>query len=136
MQPIHGKLSRHRLNRSRKVDVIGAYLDRGFFYSGGHLEGIEGLLMNPDGTPAFNSDKGLEWVGLLQSFDTFGAADFLTQGDLDRFKPRQVGYLIDSTTNRETIADAIGSQNLVIDSWPVYGWESGRIRFSEPGLFE
>jgi ABC-type glycerol-3-phosphate transport system substrate-binding protein len=102
-------------------DVIGAYLDRSFFFSGGHLEGLGGSLMHPDGTPAFNSEKGLEWVGLLQSFEEAGAADFLTDSDVERFKEQRVGYLIELTANRETIADAIGSQNLSVDRWPSFG---------------
>jgi ABC-type glycerol-3-phosphate transport system substrate-binding protein len=77
--------------------------------------------MHPDGTPAFNSEKGLEWVGLLQSFEEAGAADFLTDSDVERFKEQRVGYLIELTTNRETIADAIGSQNLSVDRWPSFG---------------
>ena len=46
---------------------IGAYLERSFFFSGGHLEGIGGQLMDEDGLPAFNDQKGLEWLALLSS---------------------------------------------------------------------
>lgn len=102
-------------------EVIGGYLERGFYFSGGHLEGLGGLLINPDDTPAFNSEKGMEWLALLQSFEFAGATDFLTENDLERFMRGQVGYVIGLTTNREQLADAIGSQNLEIDPWPSFG---------------
>jgi maltose-binding protein MalE len=102
-------------------DQVGAFLDRGFYYSGGHLLGIGGELMNPDGTPAFNSDKGLDWIDLLISFDQTGPTDFLTNQDFERFGQGLAGYLIETASNREALADQIGSQRLVIDRWPAYG---------------
>jgi maltose-binding protein MalE len=106
-------------------DQVGAFLDRGFYYSGGHLLGIGGELMNSDGTPAFNSDKGLEWIDLLISFDQAGPTDFLTNQDLERFSQGLAGYVIETTSNRQALADQIGSQNLEIDRWPVVG--AGRL---------
>jgi ABC-type glycerol-3-phosphate transport system substrate-binding protein len=50
-------------------DVVGAHLERGFFFSGGHLEGIGGELMDGEGNPQFNSEKGVEWIDLLRSFE-------------------------------------------------------------------
>lgn len=106
-------------------DRVGAFLDRGFYYSGGHLLGIGGALMNTDGTPAFNSDKGLEWIDLLLAFDQAGPTDFLTNQDFERFVQGLAGYLIETTSNREALADQIGSQSLVIDRWPVV--DEGRL---------
>ncbi len=102
-------------------DQVGAFLDRGFYYSGGHLLGIGGQLMNPDGSPAFNSDKGLDWIDLLISFDQAGPTDFLTNQDFERFGQGLAGYLIETASNREALADQIGSQSLVIDRWPAFG---------------
>ncbi len=99
-------------------EVIGAYLDRGFYYSAGHLYANGGALFNPDGSPAFNSPEGLEWISLLQSFETAGPVDFLTDNDIERFKQSLVGFVVGTTTAREQLAEAVGSTNLKIDRWP------------------
>ena len=101
-------------------EQIGAFLDRGFYFSGAHLEALGGDLMNPDGTPAFNSEKGLEWVSLLQSYEDAGPTDFLTEQDVERFQLGQVGFMIGQSGIREALADQLGSQNLAIDPWPAY----------------
>ena len=102
-------------------DVVGADLDRGFFFSAGHLYGLGGKLMTPDGAPAFNSDKGVEWLNLLSAFDQAGPTEYFTDNDLNLFKAGRVGFIIDGTWNRKDLADAIGSDNLAIDQWPLYG---------------
>lgn len=101
-------------------EQIGAFLDRGFYYSGANLEALGGDLMYPDGTPAFNSEQGLEWVALLQSYENAGPTDFLTEQDIERFQLGQVGYIIAQSGIREALADQLGSQNLAIDPWPQY----------------
>ncbi len=115
-------------------DRVGAFLDRGFYFSGAHLLGLGGEIMNPDGTPAFNTEKGDEWLNLLISFDEAGPTDFLTTQDSERFGQGLVGTIFDTAANREKLADLIGSQNLAIDSWPFYG--EGRLSgFLIPQLF-
>jgi len=101
-------------------EEVGAFLDRGFYYSGGHLAGLGGTLINADGTPAFNSEEGLDWLELLISYEKAGPTDFLTSADFERFKLGQVGYLIENTTNREALKEAIGPLSLAIDPWPSY----------------
>jgi ABC-type glycerol-3-phosphate transport system substrate-binding protein len=101
-------------------EQIGAFLDRGFYYSGANLEALGGLLMNADGKPAFNSEEGLEWVSLLQAYENAGPTDFLTELDIERFQLGQVGFIIAQSDIREALADQLGSQNLEIDPWPAY----------------
>ena len=101
-------------------DVIGAFLERSFFYSGGHLAGLGGRLMDSEEAPAFNNEKGLEWLELLKKFEDAGPTDFYTDADLDRFKQGKVGWIIDGTWNMHSLAEAIGADKLAIDPWPAY----------------
>jgi maltose-binding protein MalE len=111
-------------------DFIGAVLERSFFYSGANLNGIGGTLMDTNGNPAFNNDKGLEWVDLLQAYNQVGPTEFLNDNDLERFKTGKVGFVIDGTWNMSSLADAIGPDFLTIDPWPSYqnGYMSGYVQ--------
>ncbi len=103
--------------------LVGSYLERGFYYSGAHLEGIGGQWSDAEGNPLFNQDdykKALEWVSLLQSFNQIGPTNFNDNHDLDLFEQGKAGIIIDGTWNREILAAAIGEQNLSIDPWPAY----------------
>ncbi len=102
-------------------DTIGAVLERGFFYSGGHLYGIGGSLLGDDGLPEFNDVKGIEWVNLLQDFELTGATTYLSDRDLELFREGRVGIVIDGTWNLDDLAEAVGEQDLMIDPWPTYG---------------
>jgi maltose-binding protein MalE len=101
-------------------DTIGAFLERSFFYSGGHLIGLGGQLMDTNGAPAFNNEKGLEWLELLNKFEDAGPTDFYTDADLERFKQGKVGWIIDGTWNMYSLAESIGADKLAIDPWPTY----------------
>jgi len=111
-------------------DDIGAVLERSFFYSGAHLQGIGGRLMDEDGLPAFNDPKGLEWIDLLLAFDLAGPTNYFTDEDLELFKSGRVGWIIDGTWNLDELAEAIGADKLAIDAWPTYqdGRLSGYVR--------
>ena len=99
---------------------LGAVLDRSFFFSGAHLIGLGGSLMTAEAKPDFNSEMGLAWVGLLQSYDQAGAAEFFTENDSNMFKEGRVGFIIDGTWNRNSLAEAVGADNLAIDPWPIH----------------
>ena len=101
-------------------ETFGALLDRGLFYSGGHLEGIGGQLMNPDGSPAFNGEKGLAWVQLLQEFEKAGPTEYAQENDIQLFLENRLGLMIESSHRLEDLAEAIGAENLAIDPWPIY----------------
>lgn len=100
--------------------TLGSVLDRSFFFSGAHLIGLGGSLMTEEGKPGFNNERGLDWVGLLQAYDQAGAAEFFTDNDLNMFKEGRVGFIIDGTWNRTSLAETIGEDNLAIDPWPIH----------------
>lgn len=106
---------------SSQGDVIGAYLERSFFYSGAHLSGIGGQLIDENNLPGFNNGKGIEWLELLKLFEQAGPTCFFSDDDLERFKAGKVGWIIDGTWNISVLEDAIGGDKLAIDPWPVYG---------------
>ena len=99
-------------------EIVGANLDRGFFFAAGHLNGVGGLLMDEDGNPLFNDAKGVEWVNLLNSFSQAGPTESYTDNDLNLFKAGQAGIIIDNTWNMASLAEAIGADKLSIDPWP------------------
>lgn len=115
---------------STQGEEIGAILERSFFYSGAHLEGIGGQLMGNDYLPAFNDPFGLAWINLLKRFEEAGPPNYYTDEDLQRFKEGNVGWIIDGTWNMQELAEAIGAKNLAIDPWPRYedGHLSGYVR--------
>jgi maltose-binding protein MalE len=101
--------------------TVGAFLERSFFFSAAHLVGIGGQLMDQQGNPRFNDQKGVEWLRLLDSFREAGPVEFSAHRDLDYFMKGKAGIIIDGTWNLDRLADAIGRQNLAIDPWPSYG---------------
>jgi|GEM_PF-412965 len=107
-------------------DIVGANLERGFFFSGAHLEGIGGAMMDANGDPLFNDDKGVEWLNLLSSFGDAGPTEYYTDNDVNLFKASKVGIIIGSTLDTAGLAEAIGADKLVIDPWPAFG-EEGRL---------
>jgi len=101
-----------------KDDIVGANLERGFFFSAAHLHGVGGVLMDADGDPTFNTEKGVEWINLLNSFTDAGPAEYSTDNDVNLFKAGKAGIIIDGTWNIAGLAEAIGAENLAIDPWP------------------
>ena len=101
-------------------DVIGAYLDRSYYYSGGHLEGLGGRLMDESGMPMFNNEQGLNWLELLQSFELAGPTDYYSDQDFQQFIEGRVGFVIDSTQRRTELVEGMGTERIVIDPWPLY----------------
>ena len=97
---------------------IGAVLERSFFYSGAHLEGLGGRLMDENGLPAFNDEKGLAWIETLRSLEQAGPPNFQNDDDLEAFKQDRVGWIIDGTWNQQALAEAIGIERLAVDPWP------------------
>jgi arabinogalactan oligomer / maltooligosaccharide transport system substrate-binding protein len=106
-----------------KGETVGAYLERGFFYSAGHLYGLGGELMKENGEPAFDADNyhfGIAWLDLLKSFERLGPVEYNNDQDLNLFKEGRVGLIIDGTWNMQSLVDALGQDNLAIDAWPKY----------------
>jgi ABC-type glycerol-3-phosphate transport system substrate-binding protein len=100
---------------------LGAYFDRGAFYSAGNLAGLGGGLMDADQNPIFNRPAGLAWFDLLEAYDVAGAAGINTNRDLELFQSGRIGFIIETTGQIPALADALGSENLAIDPWPAFG---------------
>jgi arabinogalactan oligomer/maltooligosaccharide transport system substrate-binding protein len=107
-------------------DVVGANLERGFFFSAAHLDGIGGALMDSNGDPMFNDEMGVEWLNLLNSFTDAGPTEYYTDNDVNLFKAGKAGLIIDGTWNTASLAEAIGADKLAIDPWPAVG-ETGHL---------
>lgn len=107
-------------NQVTNGEQIGAYLERSFFFAGGHLDSIGGKLMDENGLPAFNNDKGIEWVNLLLSFDQAGPTDFLTNQDIELFREGKVGWIIEGSWSLKDLYESLGSEKLDVDIWPLY----------------
>jgi arabinogalactan oligomer/maltooligosaccharide transport system substrate-binding protein len=99
-------------------EILGSVLERGFFFSGAHLDGLGGKLMETDGTPAFNNETGQAWIELLRSFEEAGPAEYLSDQDIELFKQGRVGAIIDGTWDLPVLEIALGKENLAIDPWP------------------
>jgi maltose-binding protein MalE len=111
-----------------EAGTVGADLERSFYYSGGHLYGLGGILISADGTPAFQLDDfriAQEWLFLLREFEKAGMTEYNSDNDLRLFKENRVGMIIDGSWNMYTLAGEIGPLNLVIDPWPAY--KNGRL---------
>lgn len=99
-------------------DIVGADLEYGFFFSAGHLFGVGGTLMEANGDPTFNNEKGVEWVNFIKSFKDAGPVENYNDNDVNLFKAGKAGYIIDGSWNAADLAKAIGAENLVVDAWP------------------
>jgi len=107
-------------NQATAGEQIGAYLDRSFFYGGGHLESIGGKLMDENSLPTFNDEKGVEWVNLLLSFDQAGPTDLLTDTDIELFRNGKVGWIIEGSWSLQELYELLGPEILDVDIWPSY----------------
>lgn len=103
-----------------RLGVVGGAIDRGIYFSGGHLEGLGGKLLDEHGNPAFNNATGLEWIDLIKSLDQLGITTFNSNRDRQLFEQEQAGIIVETSSNLLNLAEAIGTENLVIDPWPSY----------------
>jgi arabinogalactan oligomer / maltooligosaccharide transport system substrate-binding protein len=102
-------------------DVVGADLEAGLFFAAGHLTGIGGQLMDEDGDPAFNDEKGVEWMNLIKSFQDAGPVEYNNDNDVNLYKAGKAGIIIDGTWNIAGFVETMGAENVAIDPWPAYG---------------
>lgn len=100
-------------------DAVGAYLERSFYFSGGHLDGLGGALMDSEGYPTFNNEYGLLWVDLLRKFALAGPTEFFGDNDVQHFVENRAGYIIESTRLRNRLVESLGAPNVSIDPWPI-----------------
>lgn len=103
-----------------KGRTIGAYLERGDNFAYAQITACKGMLIFPNGYPAFNDSSGLCWLNLLSLFEAAGPVSFNSDDDLNRFKAGHVGLIFAGTWNLGNLQEALGD-NLVIDPWPAFG---------------
>lgn len=111
-----------------QAGIVGADLERSFFFSGGHLIGLGGMLLTAEGLPAFQQDdyrSGLAWLDLLKAFEQVGMTEFESDNDFRLFQQGRVGLIVEGTWNRYLLAGEVGPLNLAIDVWPTY--QEGRL---------
>jgi maltose-binding protein MalE len=99
-------------------DVIGAYLDYGLFFSAGHLNAVGGQLLDAEGNPTFDDEKGVEWLEMIERFKEAGPVESNEDNDINLFTEGKVGMIIEGLWNANLLAEAIGVENLAIDPWP------------------
>ncbi len=106
-----------------RAGIVGADLERSFFFSGGHLIGLGGTLITAEGLPAFQQEDyryALQWLDLLKSFEQVGMTEFNSDNDLSLFQQGRVGLIFEGSWNRYLLAGEVGPLNLSIDPWPTY----------------
>jgi maltose-binding protein MalE len=100
--------------------IVGAGLDYGFMFSVSQLTACGGWLFNEQGVLAIDSPAAICWLNLLRTLHETGRVTFNTDDDLELFETGQSAWLIEGTWNVERLTQAIGSENLAVDPWPVY----------------
>jgi len=106
-------------------DVVGADFEYGFFFSAPILNAVGGKLMEDNGDPAFNDEKGVEFMQTLLKIKDAGIAmENYTDNDVNLFKAGKAGWIIDGSWNMAALAESIGAENLAIDPWfaPLSGY--------------
>src|SRR5690606_30874039 len=98
-------------------DTYGALIEVGSFFSYGHLYGLGGALMNADGSPAFNTPQGIEWLEQQLTAVELGADAWYNDNDVALFKEGKAGWIVDGTWNLGDLAASLGD-DLAIDAWP------------------
>jgi len=101
-------------------DITGMVFETGLYFSVGHLYGLGGQLLDEySGEPLFLDDYGVAWLNAMQSVRDAGLPMVnYTEEDVDSFRDGKTGMIIDGNWNAQSMAEAIGAQNLVIDEWP------------------
>jgi arabinogalactan oligomer/maltooligosaccharide transport system substrate-binding protein len=99
-------------------DVVGAHLEYGLIFSASHLHALGGALMDAEGNPTFNDEKGVAWAEMIKRFKEAGPVENNNENDLNLFGEGKSGIIIDVLLNAASLAEAIGPENLVIDPWP------------------
>lgn len=99
-------------------DIFGAHLEYGLFFAAGHLHGLGGALLDAEGNPTFNDEKGVEWVEMIKRFEEAGPVENNNDNDVNLFLEGKSGIIIDGLWNAARLSEGIGAENLVIDPWP------------------
>ena len=114
--------------QATRAGTLGAYFEGGSYFSLAHLTGLGGQLLDSQANPLFDRDgyrASLAWIGLLKAMKGAGALELNGDRDIQLFEDGKTGLIVEGSWNRNVLAQAIGSENLVIDPWPTY--QKGRL---------
>ena len=114
--------------QATRAGTLGAYFEGGSYFSLAHLTGLGGQLLDSQSNPLFDRDgyrASLAWIGLLKAMKGAGALELNGDRDIQLFEDGKTGLIVEGSWNRNALAQAIGSENLVIDPWPTY--QKGRL---------
>lgn len=102
------------------ADVYGLYYDTGFYFSGGNLYGMGGMLLDPvSEEPAFNDKDGIAWLTAMHVIKDIGLPYVnYAEDDLNAFQDGKAGMIIDGSWSVAQIASYLGISDFVIDPWP------------------
>jgi ABC-type glycerol-3-phosphate transport system substrate-binding protein len=108
---------------SRDLDQVlphGAILDLGFERSSAFSYTCGGPLFQEDGSHELADELGTCWLELLQEVSEAGQVIFNSEDDRQRFQASEVAWIIEDSTSRFPILQALGPDAVVVDRWPVY----------------
>jgi maltose-binding protein MalE len=92
--------------------------DLGFEFSGAQITACGGTLLRAGGGLAFDEATGICWLNLLSRFRQVGRPVFDSAADRQTFVAGHSPWLIDTTDALREIVQALGAENVSIDSWP------------------
>jgi maltose-binding protein MalE len=105
-----------------KSGNVGLYLDWGCYFSCAQMQGLGGAWIDDQGQVQFdagNYQAALSWLDQLQLIQKTGALIEFNQDEaLNLFKLGKIGMTSDGSWRAWSLAEAIGGENLAIDSWP------------------
>jgi ABC-type glycerol-3-phosphate transport system substrate-binding protein len=104
----------------RGTSNVGQSLDFGFEVAGPLSLACGGILIQRGAPPDLESEVAPCWLGLLADLSLAGPVGFHTQEDRQRFELGEAGWLIESTERYDDFREALGSDALAVDPWPVY----------------
>jgi ABC-type glycerol-3-phosphate transport system substrate-binding protein len=109
-----------KASASTTGDITGMVFETGVYFSAGHLYALGGQLLDEySGEPLFLDDHGVEWMVLMQNVKNAGLPVVnYSEDDADGFRDGKTGMVIDGNWNAQSMAEAVGVPNLVIDEWP------------------
>lgn len=111
----------------RAGEIEGAFLDFTYLQSGSQMKVCGDIFFDEGWIEAFAGETGQCWLRLLRAWSAAGPVQFDSDEDLDAFTAGQVGWILESTSNLESLLTLLGDTNLAIDPWPVYEEKNSRL---------
>ncbi len=97
---------------------FGASLDFGFIFSAPQLMAC-GATLDTRAVLPFDEAAGECWLGLMQRLGQAGKPVFNSDQDRAQFMDGKSAWLIDTSSQMDELAGALGPGTLAIDAWPV-----------------